>query len=72
MKRTIAALLVTSAASTALVLSSPGSASALHCTDNGGPGNSDFADHVQSASHKEGVTHKGWASCIPGNPNFTG
>jgi hypothetical protein len=49
-----------------------GTASAAHCTDSGGPGNSDFAAHVQAASHSEGKTHKGWSSCIPGNPNFTG
>ena len=49
-----------------------GSASAAHCTDNGGPGNSDFATHVQTATHSEGGTHKGWSSCVPGNPNFTG
>ena len=52
-----------------------GTASAAHCTDNGGPGNSDFAAHVQAAQgsggHNEG-DHKGWSSCVPGNPNFTG
>lgn len=71
MKRTIALLLATGGTAAVLVATG-GSASAAHCTDNGGPGNSDFADHVKSATHKEGVTHKGWASCIPGNPNFTG
>lgn len=71
MKRTIALLFATSATA-AVVSLSGGAASAAHCTDNGGPGNSDFADHVQAASHKEGVTHKGWSSCIPGNPNFAG
>lgn len=71
MKRTIAILFATGATAATVALTG-GSASAAHCTDNGGPGNSDFADHVQAASHKEGVVHKGWASCIPGNPNFTG
>lgn len=71
MKRTIALLLATGGTA-AVVVVTGGSASAAHCTDRGGPGNSDFAAHVQSASHKEGVTHKGWSSCIPGNPNFTG
>lgn len=71
MKRTIALLFATSA-SLAVVSLSGGAASAAHCTDSGGPGNSDFAAHVQAASHQEGVTHKGWSSCIPGNPNFAG
>lgn len=42
------------------------SASAAHCTDNGGPGNSDFADHVRASNgaggHNEG-DHQGWSSC---------
>lgn len=37
-----------------------------HCTDNGGPGHSDFASHVRAnngpGDHNEGM-HKGWASC---------
>lgn len=71
MKKTLAVLFATGAAAAGLALTaSP--ASAAHCTDNGGPGNSDFASHVQAASHSEGKTHKGWSSCIPGNPNFTG
>jgi hypothetical protein len=71
MKRTIAVLLATGATAAAVVLTGA-PASAAHCTDNGGPGNSDFATHVQMATHQEGVVHKGWSSCIPGNPNFTG
>lgn len=71
MKHTIAVLLATGATVATVVLTG-GSASAAHCTDNGGPGNSDFATHVQTATHKEGVVHKGWSSCIPGNPNFAG
>lgn len=74
MKHTIALLLATGGATAVVVVTGAvgGAASAAHCTDKGGPGNSDFASHVQSASHKEGATHKGWSSCIPGNPNFTG
>ncbi len=45
-----------------------GSASAAHCTDNGGPGNSDFTTHVQASNgpggHNEG-DHQGWSSCEP-------
>ncbi len=41
-------------------------ASAAHCTDNGGPGNSDFAAHVRANAgnngHNEG-DHQGWSSC---------
>lgn len=72
MKRTLSLLLATGGTVATIVVLSGGSASAAHCTDNGGPGNSDFATHVQAATHKEGVVHKGWSSCIPGNPNFTG
>ena len=43
-------------------------ASVAHCTDNGGPGNSDFAAHVRanngSGEHNEG-DHQGWSSCEP-------
>lgn len=43
-------------------------ASAAHCTDNGGPGNSDFAAHVRASNgpggHNEGE-HQGWSSCEP-------
>ncbi len=68
MKRTIALLFVT-AATVATVAVTGGSASAAHCNDDGGPGNSHFAEHVQAASHKEGGTHRGYSSCIEGNPN---
>ena len=43
-------------------------ASAAHCSDNGGPGNSDFAEHVRTSNgpggHNEGE-HQGWSSCEP-------
>ena len=71
MKRTIALVFAAGAAAATVALTG-GSASAAHCTDNGGPGHSDFATHVQTATHQEGVAHKGWSSCIPGNPNFAG
>ena len=52
-----------------------GAASAAHCTDNGGPGNSDFAAHVKSTNgpgaHNEG-DHKGWSSCQKTSANYTG
>lgn len=45
-----------------------GVASAAHCADRGGPGNSDFAAHVQATNgpggHNEG-DHQGWSSCEP-------
>ena len=45
-----------------------GSASAAHCADGGGPGNSDFASHAQASNgpggHNEG-DHQGWSSCEP-------
>ncbi|MDP1794825.1 MAG: hypothetical protein Q8K63_11900 [Acidimicrobiales bacterium] len=51
----------------AAVWSAP-QASAAHCTDNGGPGNSDFAAHVRASNgpggHNEG-DHQGWSSCEP-------
>ena len=42
-----------------------GTASAAHCTDNGGPGHSDFAAHARAngaGEHNEG-DHRGWSSC---------
>jgi hypothetical protein len=47
-----------------------GTASAAHCTDNGDPGNSDFAAHVRSADHAEGKVHKGWSSCEENSKNY--
>jgi hypothetical protein len=66
-------------AATTLVVGSTiafaGPASAAHCTDNGGPGHSDFATHVQATNgpgaHNEG-DHKGWASCEENSNNFGG
>jgi len=50
-----------------------GSASAAHCTDNGGPGDSDFAAHVRGAQnpggHNEG-DHRGWSACEENSANY--
>lgn len=52
-----------------------GTASAAHCTDNGGPGQSEYAAHVQATKgpgpHNEG-DHKGNSSCQETSPNYTG
>ena len=51
----------------ALLALAAGPASAAHCTDNGGPGHSDFAAHAKangSGEHNEG-DHQGWSSCEP-------
>lgn len=56
-------------------LGTAGAASAAHCNDNGGPGNSDYAAHVQAqngnGAHNEG-DHKGRSSCQETSPNYTG
>ena len=48
-------------------------ASAAHCTDNGGPGHSDFAAHVRAnnanGDHNEGL-HRGWSSCEENSANY--
>lgn len=52
-----------------------GTASAAHCTDNGGPGHSDFAAHVRAeqgpGGHNEGQ-HRGWSSCEENSNNVGG
>ena len=52
---------------------SAGGASAAHCNDSGGPGNSDFAAHVKASNgpggHNEG-DHKGWSSCQETSANY--
>ena len=54
-------------------IGSAGLASAAHCNDNGGPGNSDFATHARTASgpggHNEG-DHRGWSSCQETSANY--
>jgi hypothetical protein len=69
MSKRIAFVVAASAATVGLgLVGTGGIASAAHC-DRSGPGNSAFAAHVQEATHDEGF-HRGWSSCIPGNPNF--
>lgn len=54
-------------------MGSAGAASAGHCADNGGPGNSDFANHVRASNgpgaHDEG-DHKGWSTCQETSANY--
>lgn len=65
MKFSIRMLIVTGI-SGAVLATTGGAASAAHCTDNGGPGHSDFASHVKAnngpGGHNEG-DHQGWSSC---------
>lgn len=70
MKKILTVLMATGAAAATLALSA-GPAGAAHCAEKGGPGNSDFGAHAAASgpgAHNEG-DHKGWSSCIPGNPN---
>lgn len=70
MKKTLAVLATTVAATAGFALSAA-PANAGHCADTG-PGHSDFGGHAAAqgpGAHNEG-DHKGWSSCIPGNPNF--
>lgn len=57
---------VATAAALGIGFVSTGTASAGHCADRGGPGNSDFAAHVRATNgpgaHDEG-DHYGWSSC---------
>ncbi len=65
------AMVIGAGAIAAATLAAGGTANAAHCTESGGPGNSDFGTHAKangSGDHNEG-DHKGWSSCIPGNPN---
>ncbi|MGH2951422.1 MAG: hypothetical protein ACRDKX_05185 [Solirubrobacterales bacterium] len=54
-------------------LGSTGAATAAHCIDSGGPGNSDFAAHVKASNgaggHNEG-DHRGWSTCEENSSNF--
>ncbi len=67
MKNVIRATIVSGVLAGGLAFGAP-MASAAHCTDTGGPGNSDFAAHVRAANgpgaHNEG-DHQGWSSCEP-------
>ena len=59
-------MLIVTGISGAVLATTGGTASAAHCADNGGPGNSDFASHVKAnkgpGGHNEGE-HQGWSSC---------
>lgn len=74
-KRTVRLIVAAGVATLSLGAAAGGSVSAAHCTDNGGPGHSDFAAHVRGAQdpggHNEG-DHRGWASCEENSKNFGG
>ncbi|MGA8988329.1 hypothetical protein [Aeromicrobium sp.] len=61
-------MLLAAGIAAAALTATGGPASAAHCNDSGGPGNSDFSSHVQAnngpGGHNEG-DHQGWSSCNP-------
>lgn len=67
--------LASAALAAGITVAAAGGASAAHCTDNGGPGNSDFAAHVRATNgngaHNEG-DHRGWSSCQETSANYSG
>jgi len=71
MRRHLARSIAVAAIVGGISMGSAGVASAAHCTDSGGPGNSDFAAHVKASpsGHKEGE-HKGWSSCQETSANY--
>lgn len=75
MRRRLACSIAAAAMIGGASLASAGAASAAHCTDSGGPGNSDFTSHVKASSgpggHNEG-DHKGWSSCQETSANYDG
>ena len=75
MKRKIGSAAAVVAIAGAMSLGSASVAGAAHCTDSGGPGNSDFATHVKATNgpgaHNEG-DHRGWSSCEENSNNFGG
>lgn len=72
MKKKLAALAVAGASLGLFAVGAP-SAGAAHCSDSGGPGNSDFASHVRASNgpggHDEG-DHRGWSSCEESSANY--
>ena len=70
---TIRRLFLAAAMAAAMLTMTAGAASAAHCADNGGPGNSDFATHVRNSNgpggHDEG-DHRGWSSCEENSANY--
>lgn len=73
MRRNLARSIAVVAILGGTMMGSTGAASAAHCADNGGPGNSDFAAHVKASNgpggHNEG-DHKGWSSCQETSANY--
>lgn len=73
MKRALAVAFSTAAMAGTVLVAGAGGAQAAHCADNGGPGNSDFAAHVRTASgpggHNEG-DHRGWSTCEENSANY--
>jgi len=71
MNKKLAAIAIAGASLGLFATASP--AGAAHCADAGGPGNSDFATHVQKSNgpggHNEG-DHKGWSSCQETSANY--
>lgn len=47
-----------------------GTASAAHCDEKGGPGNSDFGAHAKANPHNEGQSHRGWSTCQETSNNY--
>lgn len=74
MKHRVSTIIATTAFVLGGTVALAGPASAAHCTDSGGPGNSDFAAHVKANAgpgHNEGE-HKGWSSCEVNSANYDG
>ncbi len=75
MRRNLARAIAAAALIGGVSFGSAGAASAGHCADQGGPGNSDFAAHVKASNgpggHDEG-DHKGWSSCQETSANYAG
>lgn len=73
MFKRIAYVGLTAAMAGGIALATGGAASAAHCADEGAPGNSDYASHVQATNgpgaHDEG-DHKGYSSCNESSKNF--
>lgn len=69
----LSSVLAATAFAAAGVFAAAAPATAAHCADSGGPGNSDFAAHVKASNgpggHDEG-DHKGWASCEDNSSNY--
>ena len=72
MRKRITTILAAAALSVSMLGIGATPAFAAHCTDNGGPGNSDFADHVRNRAdgHNEGE-HRGWSTCEENSNNYT-